>query len=67
MSSPQQPQERRSRTGGATPQDIAELKARQSRSAGKHLPGTEKKDKGGGEGGATPPAQQPEQPEQPGT
>ncbi|WP_093802783.1 hypothetical protein [Streptomyces sp. Wb2n-11] len=66
MSNPQQPEQRRSDKGGATPQDSAELKAGQSGSAGshgsKHAHGTDKGNKGGGEGGGTPPDQQPDHP-----
>ncbi|MFI7323027.1 MULTISPECIES: hypothetical protein [Streptomyces] len=64
MSNPQQPEQRRSAKGGATPQDSAELKARQpgGRRAGAHDHGTDKGGKGGGPGGGTPPEQSPEHP-----
>ncbi|WP_241845140.1 hypothetical protein [Streptomyces silvensis] len=65
MSNPQQPEQRRSDKGGATPQDSAELKARQpgkSRRAGAHDHGTDKGSKGGGPGGGTPPEEQPDHP-----
>lgn len=65
MSNPQQPQQRRSRKGGATPQDIADLKARQTEEAerkGGHAHGTDKGNRGGGKGGGVPPEQQPEHP-----
>ncbi|MEU2222920.1 hypothetical protein [Streptomyces sp. NPDC018347] len=64
MSNPQQPEQRRSDKGGATPQDSGELKARQSDGAGPGVRphGTDKGAKGGGEGGGVPPAQQPDHP-----
>ncbi|GGW41423.1 hypothetical protein GCM10010503_17010 [Streptomyces lucensis JCM 4490] len=64
MSNPQQPEQRRSDKGGATPQDSGELKARQTADggAGGRPHGTDKGKKGGGEGGGVPPAQQPEHP-----
>ncbi|NED12995.1 hypothetical protein [Streptomyces sp. SID9124] len=66
MSNPQQPEQRRSDKGGATPQDSARTKAAQKDparpGAGKHAHGTDKGHKGGGEGGATPPEQQPDHP-----
>ncbi|MEU0335941.1 ANTAR domain-containing protein [Streptomyces sp. NPDC006193] len=64
MSDPQQPEQRRSDKGGATPQDSGELKARQSPGggAGARPHGTDKGAKGGGEGGGVPPAQQPDHP-----
>ncbi|NUP22630.1 MAG: hypothetical protein HOZ81_42535 [Streptomyces sp.] len=65
MSNPQQPEQRRSGKGGATPQDVAELKARQTRAKGERAQGTDKGDKGdkgGGEGGGVPPDQQAEHP-----
>ncbi|MEU6773075.1 ANTAR domain-containing protein [Streptomyces sp. NPDC046759] len=64
MSNPQQPEQRRSDKGGATPQDSGELKARQEagRRAGARPHGSDKGEKGGGEGGGVPPAQQPEHP-----
>ncbi|MFE9452760.1 hypothetical protein [Streptomyces sp. NPDC006739] len=63
MSSPQQPEQRRSTKGGATPQDVGELKARQAaRRETARAQGTDKGDKGGGEGGGVPPDQQPEHP-----
>lgn len=55
MLNPQQPEQRRSDKGGATPQDVAELKARQARARGGEPHGTDKGDKGGGEGGGVPP------------
>ncbi|MEU7299458.1 ANTAR domain-containing protein [Streptomyces sp. NPDC007189] len=65
MSNPQQPEQRRSDKGGATPQDSGELKARQGagQGAGARPHGTDKGRKGGGEGGGTPPAQRPDHPE----
>ncbi|AEY87521.1 MULTISPECIES: hypothetical protein [Streptomyces] len=67
MSNPQQPEQRRSDKGGATPQDSGELKARQpaGRDAGGRPHGSDKAGKGGkggGEGGGVPPAQQPDHP-----
>lgn len=62
MSNPQQPEQRRSEKGGATPQDVAELKARQTESKGGRAHGTDKGDKGCGEGGGVPPDQQAEHP-----
>ncbi|MEV7689777.1 hypothetical protein ACFW1F_29040 [Streptomyces bungoensis] len=64
MSNPQQPEQRRSDKGGATPQDSGELKARQKteRGGGARPHGPDKGGKGGGEGGGVPPAQQPEHP-----
>jgi len=66
MSNPQQPEQRRSDKGGATPQDSAELKARHrgagGQGGGKRAQATDKGSKGGGEGGGTPPDQQPEHP-----
>lgn len=65
MSNPQQPEQRRSDKGGATPQDSAELKARQPgmpRRAGVRAHGTDKGDKGGGPGGGTPPEERPDHP-----
>ncbi|MGW2488234.1 ANTAR domain-containing protein [Streptomyces sp. NPDC001606] len=64
MSNPQQPEQRRSDKGGATPQDSGELRARQQagKGTGAHPHGTDKGKKGGGEGGGVPPAQQPEHP-----
>lgn len=64
MSNPQQPEQRRSDKGGATPQDSGELKARQSDGGGPGVRphGTDKGAEGGGEGGGVPPAQQPDHP-----
>ncbi|MGW5651293.1 hypothetical protein [Streptomyces humi] len=63
MSNPQQPEQRRSRKGGATPQHSGELKARQTGDTdGGHVHGTDKGTKGGGEGGGVPPDQRPEHP-----
>ncbi|MEV5911283.1 hypothetical protein DMH25_04925 [Streptomyces sp. WAC 01325] len=63
MSNPQQPEQRRSDKGGATPQDSGELKARQAKEQGEgHAHGTDKGSKGGGEGGGVPPDQQPDHP-----
>lgn len=62
MSNPQQPEQRRSEKGGATPQNVAELKARQTEAKGGRAHGTDKGDKGGGEGGGVPPDQQAEHP-----
>ncbi|MFF1321902.1 MULTISPECIES: hypothetical protein [Streptomyces] len=60
MSNPQQPEQRRSDKGGATPQDSGELKARQAKEQSEaRVHGT---DKGGGEGGGIPPDQQPDHP-----
>ncbi|MEW2625844.1 hypothetical protein [Streptomyces sp. NPDC048106] len=56
MSDPQQPEQRRSDKGGATPQDSGQLKARQGPGDGGACP------KGGGEGGGVPPAQRPDHP-----
>ncbi|KAB1148676.1 hypothetical protein F7R91_07720 [Streptomyces luteolifulvus] len=57
MSNPQQPEQRRSHKGGATPQHSAGLKARQSEARGGRAHGTDKGNKGGGEGGGVPPDQ----------
>ncbi|MFJ9038862.1 hypothetical protein ACIRF8_19990 [Streptomyces sp. NPDC102406] len=64
MSNPQQPEQRRSDQGGATPQDSAELKARQpgTPEGGTRAHGTDKGGKGGGRGGGTPPEQRPDHP-----
>ncbi|WP_251092020.1 hypothetical protein [Streptomyces sp. Caat 7-52] len=64
MSNPQEPEQRRSDKGGATPQDSGELKARQrpGHGAGARPHGSDKGAKGGGEGGGVPPAQQPDHP-----
>ncbi|MEU6666831.1 ANTAR domain-containing protein [Streptomyces sp. NPDC046727] len=64
MSNPQQPERRRSDKGGATPQDSGELKARQAarRDAEARPHGSDKGEKGGGEGGGVPPAQRPDHP-----
>ncbi|CAM5652456.1 MULTISPECIES: hypothetical protein [Streptomyces] len=65
MSNPQQPEQRRSDKGGATPQDSGELKARQPAGRGGRPHGSDKAGKGGkggGEGGGAPPAQQPDHP-----
>ncbi|MEU1710405.1 hypothetical protein ABZ478_34500 [Streptomyces sp. NPDC005706] len=64
MSNPQQPEQRRSDKGGGTPQDSGQLKARQNtrRGAGARPHGPDKGEKGGGEGGGVPPAQQPDHP-----
>ncbi|MFF7972375.1 ANTAR domain-containing protein [Streptomyces sp. NPDC007905] len=64
MSNPQQPEQRRSDKGGATPQDSGELKARQAAGRGERARphGPDKGKKGGGEGGGVPPAQQPDHP-----
>ncbi|MCG7207220.1 hypothetical protein [Streptomyces arenae] len=63
MSNPQQPEQRRSRKGGATPQDSGELKARQTEDTGEgHAHGTDKGARGGGEGGGVPPDQRPDHP-----
>ncbi|GGY86733.1 hypothetical protein CP967_29890 [Streptomyces nitrosporeus] len=64
MSNPQQPEKRRSDKGGGTPQDSAELKARQPgtpRGSGRPH-GTDKGRSGGGRGGGIPPAQRPDHP-----
>ncbi|MFF3886132.1 hypothetical protein [Streptomyces sp. NPDC001914] len=58
-SNPQQPQQRRSRESGATPQDSGELNARQAEETGQgHPHGTDKGNKGGGDGSGVPPDQQ---------
>ncbi|MEV7047085.1 hypothetical protein [Streptomyces anulatus] len=65
MSNPQQPEQRRSDKGGATPQDSAERKAREPgapRDGGAHAHGTDKGGKGGGPGGGVPPEERPEHP-----
>lgn len=62
MSNPQQPEQRRSRKGGATPQRSAEIKARQPKTQEGHAHGTDKGAKGGGKGGGVPPDQQAEHP-----
>ncbi|GAA2504539.1 hypothetical protein [Streptomyces longisporus] len=63
MSNPQQPEQRRSAKGGATPQRSGELKARQDQSkGGGHAHGTDKGKKGGGKGGGVPPDQQADHP-----
>lgn len=62
MSNPQQPEQRRSQKGGATPQQSGELKARQAEAKGGRAHGTDKGDKGGGEGGGVPPEEQAEHP-----
>ncbi|MFE4579172.1 hypothetical protein [Streptomyces chartreusis] len=59
MSNPQQPEQRRSQKGGATPQQSGEIKAREAEAKGRPAHGT---DKGGGKGGGAPPDQQPEHP-----
>ncbi|MFI8303869.1 hypothetical protein ACIF80_10495 [Streptomyces sp. NPDC085927] len=63
MSNPQQPEMRRSDKGASTPQDSRELKASQESQHGTPAHGTDRGDKGGGEGGGTPPAQRPDHPE----
>ncbi|MEW2810823.1 hypothetical protein AB0929_27560 [Streptomyces massasporeus] len=62
MSNPQQPEQRRSKKGGATPQDSADLKAGQDQTGAGQAHGQDKGDKGGGEGGGVPPDQQTEHP-----
>jgi hypothetical protein len=64
MSNPQQPEQRRSDKGGATPQDSAERKAREpgTPGGGAHEHGTDKGGKGGGPGGGVPPEESPEHP-----
>ena len=64
MSNPQQPEQRRSQKGGATPQNSAEIKARQAETKRGHgqAHGTDKGGKGGGKGGGVPPDQQTEHP-----
>lgn len=62
MSNPQEPGQRRSDKGGATPQDSAGLKARQAKTREGHAHGTDKGHKGGGEGGGVPPDQQTDHP-----
>jgi hypothetical protein len=63
MSNPQQPQQRRSRKGGATSQDSGELRGRQIEETGDdRAHGRDKGNKGGGEGGGVPPDQQPDHP-----
>ncbi|MEU0402828.1 hypothetical protein ABZ318_21805 [Streptomyces sp. NPDC006197] len=61
MSKSQQPAQRRSGKGAATPEEAAALKARQKpggaeKSSGR-AHGTDKGERGGGEGGGTPPDQ----------
>ncbi|GGR65175.1 hypothetical protein [Streptomyces roseolus] len=60
MGNPQQPEQRRSGRGAGTPQDSASLKADEAkeprRSRGRPH-GTDKGERGGGEGGGTPPDQ----------
>ncbi|MET9954074.1 hypothetical protein ABZ135_21325 [Streptomyces sp. NPDC006339] len=58
MSNPQQPEQRRSGRGASTPQNSAALKAEQPRGKGGRPHGTDKGERGGGEGGGTPPDQQ---------
>ncbi|MGV9877722.1 hypothetical protein [Streptomyces sp. NPDC003006] len=65
MSNPQQPELRRSRKGGATPQESGSTKASQpgtpqGKGSGPH--GTDRGAKGGGKGGGTPPEQRPDHP-----
>ncbi|MEI5528179.1 hypothetical protein WB401_45005 [Streptomyces brasiliscabiei] len=62
MSDPQQPEQRRSHKGGATPQHSAEIKAGQDRTRSGHAQGTDKGARGGGEGGVVPPDQRPDHP-----
>jgi hypothetical protein len=62
MSNPQQPEQRRSAKGGATPQPSAELKAQEAQEKGSNAHGTDKGRKGGGKGGGVPPDQQPTHP-----
>ncbi|WP_225638981.1 hypothetical protein [Streptomyces solaniscabiei] len=62
MPNPQQPELRRSDKGASTPQDSRELKASQEAGHSGRAHGTDRGDKGGGEGGGTPPAQQPDHP-----
>ncbi|MEU0060600.1 hypothetical protein [Streptomyces sp. NPDC006334] len=63
MPNPQQPEIRRDDKGAATPEDSRRLKASQAGGgASGHPHGTDKGDKGGGEGGGVPPAQQPDHP-----
>lgn len=62
MSNPQQPEQRRSAKGGSTPQRSGKLKARESQGKGGQAHGTDKGDKGGGEGGGVPPDQRAEHP-----
>ncbi|MFJ8666193.1 hypothetical protein [Streptomyces sp. NPDC093600] len=64
MSSPQSREQRRSVKGGATPQDSAEVKARQGPGTGGRgrAHGTDKDGKGGGEGGGVPPDQRRDHP-----
>jgi hypothetical protein len=66
MSNPQSPEQRRSERGGATPQEAASEKLEQDKRQGPGGParahGTDKGEKGGGEGGGTPPDQQPDHP-----
>ncbi|WP_078953882.1 hypothetical protein [Streptomyces globisporus] len=61
MSKPQQGEQRRSGRGAATPEDVAALKARQKQEGAEKSSGpahgTDKGDRGGGEGGGTPPDQ----------
>ncbi|WP_418960794.1 hypothetical protein [Streptomyces tritici] len=60
MSNPQTPQQRRSGRGGATPQESASRKAGQSSGPPEKRGrphGTDKGERGGGEGGGVPPDQ----------
>lgn len=68
MSDPQQPEARRSGKGAATPQSSRSKKAAQeqgspqARAEGRHKHATDRGEKGGGQGGGTPPAQAPDHP-----
>lgn len=64
MSNPQQPEQRRSDKGGATPQDSAELRARNARTRERgKAHGTDiEGEKGGGQGGGVPPDQRSDHP-----
>ncbi|WP_189888103.1 hypothetical protein [Streptomyces xantholiticus] len=62
MPDPQQPELRRSDKGAGTPEDSQSLKAEERDKGGGRPHGTDRGHKGGGEGGGTPPDQQPNHP-----
>ncbi|MEU6322675.1 hypothetical protein [Streptomyces sp. NPDC047009] len=55
MSAPQHPEQRGSGKSGATPQPAVERTAREAQAKGGQPHGTDKGDRGGGEGGSVPP------------
>jgi hypothetical protein len=61
MPNPQQPELRRSDKGASTPEDSRNLKAAQPKQSGDGAHGTDRGKKGG-QGGSTPPDQQPDHP-----